>query len=115
MDVNDSSTVQRVAFGTLFPSCVPKKGPVGARVCGQSPVGRSTPEASRTHLPAVLRNEHHVELAVLTYMCQTLGILHTLCLLPNRASPESERMLFRGTPERLSPQGRTAVGRGFIR
>ena len=33
---------------------------------------------------------------------------------PTGLSLEQERMLFRGTPERLSPQGRTAVGRGFI-
>jgi hypothetical protein len=66
------------------------------------------------HFPAVFGNENHVILAFPSYMCQTLKILHTLFLLPNRAFPESERMLFQGTPERLSPQGRTAVGRGFM-
>jgi hypothetical protein len=49
------------------------------------------------------RTECHVILESRTPMCQTLVVLHTLCLLPNRASPGTDRAVLQDTPEPLSP------------
>jgi hypothetical protein len=39
------------------------------------------------YFSTALRHENHMVLALPTYMCQTLKILHMLCILPNRAFP----------------------------
>src|SRR6516162_7105273 len=56
-------------------------------------------------LSPVLRDEHHMVLAVPPNMCQTLKVVHTLFLQPNRAFPEEERIAFNSTPDRLSLPG----------
>jgi hypothetical protein len=78
------------------------EGPVGARSehVGESPAGawpvltiaQTTDPLDDPCLPApectvVPRNEDHMILAFPTHVCQTLKVLHTLFLLPNRAFP----------------------------
>ncbi len=56
-----------------------------AQVPQNSAYGRS--QLPIDHLPPVFRNEDYMILAFPSHMCQTLKILHTLSLLPNRAFP----------------------------